>query len=99
MAEAQGAFDGLRRFAVIERTPPPVDPGRADHLEVIDALDDLAEDTRAAADSAERAEDNTLAMSDQLAGIEDRVAAMRLGGTMFAVGQMLILVLILWRVW
>ena len=96
---AEGAFDGLRRFAVVERTPPPADPAGADRLAVIDALDDLAEDTRAAADSAGRAEDNTLAMSDQLAGIEDRVAAMRLGGTMFAVGQTLILVLILWRVW
>jgi len=99
MAGARGAFDGLKRFAVIEQAPPPVDAARADRLAVIDALDDLAEETRAAADCAERAEDNTLTMSDQLACIEDRVAAMRLGATMFAMGQTLILVLILWRVW
>jgi hypothetical protein len=97
MAHAQGSLDGVRRLAVLQQTLPRADPP-ADR-DLLDALGDILEETRAAADGAERVDQNTLAMADVLAGIEHRFAAMRLALTGFAVSQVLILSLILWRVW
>jgi hypothetical protein len=119
MAHSQGAFDGLRRFAVLQQVRPPFESARAEREPafgaraerepafgaraereaMLGALDDIAEEARVAADCADRVDQNTLALVDQLSGIEHRFTALRLGATMFAVGQVVLLALILWRVW
>jgi hypothetical protein len=129
MAHSHGAFDGLRRFAVLQQVRPPIESARterepaftaraerdtmfgaraerdtmvgarAEREAMLGALDDIAEEARAVADFADRVDQNTMAMADQLSNIEHRFTALRLGATMFAVGQVVLLALILWRVW
>ena len=98
MAQAGGAFGGQRLLAFGQARPAAGRPHRVPES-TAETLDDLVEATRAIADGAVRIEDNTLEMIDQLGVIENRLDVIRLGGIMFAVGQVAILSLILWRVW
>jgi hypothetical protein len=99
MAEARRAISGAQRFTVLDGDASRDGRERSDREAVIEALDDIASDTRTAWGYSSRIDQNTLTMVDQLAGIENRVVAFRFGLTFVGMCQILLLALILWRVW
>ncbi|MFO1088439.1 MAG: hypothetical protein U1E46_02525 [Hyphomicrobiales bacterium] len=76
-----------------------LDYSRSDQREIIDLLDEIADEAHHCYDATARVDENTLMMVDQVSDVKNEIFTLRTAMLAMSVVQTMLMCLVLWRVW